>query len=539
MKQTYLDIIELSLSVYSDQRIRDFVEDVRRNGLTEHGFPRLGANIGILMAHGRQLERKDIFIEIMELCLAEFPRVSWIAGNNFSIREVCCALMELEKTDVIKKSLLEKWKAQLSALDPWQVYSHIVSEEHPTPHNWAYFAVVSEQARGLLCGIDATAFLEHQLPSQLLRLNENGMYRDAGLEGPHQPLMYDLVTRALLVLSFFWGYRGKYASDIRQMMELSDDLALKMQSVTGEIPFGGRSNQFLFSETTLASYYELRATLLAQQGDFVRASQFKAAAQKAAQACLKWLQTKPMSHIKNRFDPDLQFGCENYAYFNKYMITTASNAYLAYLAADDSIVPSVAPSEAGNYIVQTSPDFHKVFINSNGYFLEFDLNADFHYDANGLGRVQKAGVPSSICLSVPFPGPDANYTTPQPNPQPMSLCCAGGATVPYTLLQSLVTETQAAATFRCDAGIEHYTVTSNGIEIAYDQRGFMLPVFTFDGHTHTDIRTEENAIYIHYLGAVCTYRFNGTVKSSETYYNRNGQYTVYYIDADRLHITIA
>ena len=53
MKELYLDIMEWSMAAYDDARIRRYVDQVREEGLTEHGFPRLGANMGILMAHGR------------------------------------------------------------------------------------------------------------------------------------------------------------------------------------------------------------------------------------------------------------------------------------------------------------------------------------------------------------------------------------------------------------------------------------------------------------------------------------------------------
>ncbi|MBQ9769759.1 MAG: hypothetical protein IJW27_06095, partial [Clostridia bacterium] len=168
MKTIYLDIMEKALSAYTDERIREYIDEVKRDGLTEHGFPRLGANIGILMAHGRRPELKDVFIEIIDLCLYGFahPINSSKAGNNFAVREVCHALMELEKTDLFSIEQLSRWKEQLAALDIPTTYTHIVSEDLPTPHNWAYFGVVSEQARGLLCGIPTDAFLEHQLPSQ-------------------------------------------------------------------------------------------------------------------------------------------------------------------------------------------------------------------------------------------------------------------------------------------------------------------------------------------------------------------------------------
>ena len=321
MKELYLDIMEKSLSAYTEERICEYIEEVKRDGLTEHGFPRLGANIGILMAHGRQLELKSKFIEIIDLCLDGFahPINSSKAGNNFAVREVCHAIMELDKTNVIDREQLEIWKKKLAALDIFTTYTKIVSKENPTPANWAYFAVLSEQARGHLCGIDATEFLEHQLPSQLLRLDQNGMYRDRSLTGPYQPIVYDLVTRNLIGLSLFMGYDGKYASEIEKMMENTDDLTLKMQSVTGELAFGGRSNQCIHNEVLQANYYELRATLLNKKGCREKACLFKAAAKKAAETCMHWLSEKPMSHIKNHFDPDLQLGCESYSYFNKYI----------------------------------------------------------------------------------------------------------------------------------------------------------------------------------------------------------------------------
>ena len=47
MKTRYLRIMEASLSAYTDVHIRRYLDEVRENGLTEHGFPRLASNIGI------------------------------------------------------------------------------------------------------------------------------------------------------------------------------------------------------------------------------------------------------------------------------------------------------------------------------------------------------------------------------------------------------------------------------------------------------------------------------------------------------------
>ena len=111
---------------------------------------------------------------------------------------------------------------------------------------------------------------------------------------------------------------------------------------------------------------------------------------------------KPISHAKNRYDIATRVGCENYGYFNKYMITVASNLYMGARFADDTILPTVAPAEQGGYVAATSERFHRIFLNCGGYFLQWDTNADPHYDGNGLGRVHKRGCPAALCLSVPF-----------------------------------------------------------------------------------------------------------------------------------------
>lgn len=554
MKDIYIDIMEKSLTAYTDERIQEYINAVKRDGLTEHGFPRLGANIGILMARGRQLELKSKFIEIINLCLYGFahPINKSKAGNNFAVREVCHALIELEKTNVIDREQLEIWKGQLAALDIPTTYTHIVSEDNPTPNNWAYFAVLSEQARGLLCGIESADFLENQLPSQLLRLDENGMYRDHGLAGPHQPMVYDLVTRTLIGLSLFMGYEGKYAGEIEKMMESSDDLTLKMQSVTGELAFGGRSNQCIHNEMLQATYYELRATLLHKKGEREKAGAFKAAAKKAAETCMHWLQEKPMSHVKNHFDPDLQLGCEGYSYFNKYMVTVASNAYLAYFVADDSIEPTAVPSDLDSYIAETGEDFHKVFMNAGGYFLEFDCNADTSYDACGLGRVHKENCDPRVCLSVPFPSGKTNYKLETPNQHPLSICCykntADGILcsaqegMKHRLISKIQGTEQCTAVFDCNLNeeqlfTEKYTVSNAGVDIVFSGAdGILLPAFLFDGAKETKITATSGQILIQYNGSFCRYTFSGEPEEYGLFFNRNGRYRAYRINTDKLHI---
>ena len=51
-KSIYIDLMDKVLTAYSDERIREYTERVKQNGIEEHGYPRLAINLGILIAHG-------------------------------------------------------------------------------------------------------------------------------------------------------------------------------------------------------------------------------------------------------------------------------------------------------------------------------------------------------------------------------------------------------------------------------------------------------------------------------------------------------
>ena len=552
MKEIYLDIMEKALSAYTREGIRAYIDEVKRDGLKEHGFPRLGVNIGLLIAHGRRTELLDTFLEIMDICCEEMPRKK--AANDFSVREVCCCLMALDGKGVVSPAQLADWKRKLAAFDPWKYYTIIDRGDGRFLANWALFSAVSEFMRGIYCGMDTTEFVDKQLPAQLAYLDENDMYQDDPPYANHT--VYDLVPRYLIAFLLRVGYKGKYAARLEQVLDNTAELTLKMQSVTGELAFGGRSNQFLNNEPMICSYCEMEAARFAQRGDLQRAGQFKAAAGLAAEATLGYLSLEPISHIKNRYDVATKYGCEEYGYFNKYMITVASNVYMAYMFADDSIAPTVAPAREGGYVIRTGEHFHKTFLAAGGYHIEIETNADIHYDANGLGRVHKLGCPSALCLSVPFARKPA-YKIEGKNRSAMSLCAYGlldGSLLlaaeqyaTYRFLDSKSSPHWAEATFAVQLGQavcvkEHYRVSEKGVEITlsdWDAAGFMVPVFDFDGAEHTQISLGENAIAVSYQGHTCTYRFDGEILGEPAvFYNRNGRYKVYQVASKKMQIEL-
>ncbi|MBE7090872.1 MAG: hypothetical protein E7363_03035 [Clostridiales bacterium] len=542
MKETYLNLMEKTLSAYTNEHILHYFERVKENGLTEHGFPRLTANIGILIAHGKRVDLLPLFTEMMEFCCKTMPTVD--AANDFSVREIICCLLEVESSGVVEKETTQRWRTYLKEINPLTTYTIIAKSPTDTVKNWALFSGVSEffrQTAGLCSSSD---FIDLQIEQQLQWLDENGMYQDHPNSEIHHPVLYDLVSRGLFTLLLHQGYRGKFYDRISEALKKAALCTLSMQSPNGEIAYGGRSNQFLFNEPWMIAIFEFEANRYAMLGDMQTASRFKQASARALAVTERWLNAKPIRHVKNRFPTESGYGCEEYAYFDKYMITVASNLYAAYLVCNQDI-----PCENGADLLpcawQSSPHFHKLFLKSGGYGLEFDFNADACYDANGLGRVHRTGAPSAICLSCPCPVRPA-YRLDIKKPFSFALCSADrsgedwllGAEkgTQYQVLESGTNHNFAFATIACRLSngkriTERYTVSEKGVTITLsgtDNLFYTLPAFAFDGEKESEITIAANTLTVTYQGYACQYMVSGSIlDTGKTAANRNGHYRAF------------
>ena len=107
-KARYIDLMEKTLSAYSNEHIQRYFEQVQTEGLKEHGFPRLTANIGILISHGKRLDLYDIFCQMMDFCCENIPKVK--AANDFSVKEIIWSIMAIEKSGAVPTERVEHWK---------------------------------------------------------------------------------------------------------------------------------------------------------------------------------------------------------------------------------------------------------------------------------------------------------------------------------------------------------------------------------------------------------------------------------------------
>lgn len=539
-KDRYIALMEKILYAYSNEHIDDYYNSVKRDGLKEHGFPRLTANIGILLAHNKRSDLRNRFVKMMDLCCQQIPLVKR-SGNEFSIREIVFALLELEKNKSFPPEQIECWKSGLKRVTVENCYRVYAVEPDSKVSNWAAFAMSSEWMRYYIKAASADEkFIDIQAASQLQALDDNGMYRDPG-----EPMVYDLVPRGLFAVLFHFGYRGKYFEMWDDALKRAGLHTLKMLSVTGEIPYGGRSNQFLYNEALTAIIAEYEANRYFKLGDIKTASQFKTAVKRNLDSIELWLNNQPINHVKNFFPRSSGYGCEKYAYFDKYMITAASYLFTAYLLSDDNIPVGTADDLSGESF-QTTDHFHKLFLRAGEYFTEYDYRADYKYDASGLGRLHRKGAPSAISLSTP--GTDTpNYEVnaddavafsivPQVMYDGIWLSGADRDAV-HKIVRHESGKTDASAVIDCiwqnkEQIRSSYLLNKDGLQITVSGKGavgLMIPAFSFDGKENTQIICRSKTLAVQYKNWQCVYELTaGTiVNTGKTGYNRNGHYKLF------------
>ncbi|MBQ8060355.1 MAG: hypothetical protein IJ205_00215 [Bacteroidales bacterium] len=516
----YLDIMQKSVEAYSPERIRDYVKRVDRDGITEHGYARLTANLGILISQGRMVGNKGLFEEMMDICVRELPiarqknQGKGEIGNDFAVKEIVCCIMELEKAGTFPLEKTSTWRKALEDMKAEDIYSVQPVPGDQTARNWCVFGAASECAR-IMAGIGGEKeYADRYLKDQLRFFDENGMYRD-----PHSPMVYDLVTRLQYMAALDFGYDGPAKEAIEEQLLKSAGRTLQMQSVTGEIPYGGRSNQFLHNEAFYAAVCEYYASWMKERGDMASARRFKSAAMRAVSSLAYWLGQEPVHHVKNRYPVESGYGCETYAYFDKYMVTTASWAYLAWRFADDTIEPSHSRMERSTFI--TSDDFHRIIMNAGGYTVQFDWKAQPGYDSPGIGRVQKENAPPTLALASPCPSVrHPSYRIDVENEGPLAIApCWDEYEIVAAKKGKVVMTDGKGSYWICRLGRHGLAMKLKG----EGEMSLTLPVLVFDGERERTPMTSGSTMSVIDEGWICHYKSNGEIiDSGKEYGSRNG-----------------
>lgn len=536
-KSDYLDFMEAAVCAYSDNRLHSYLAEAQRDGVQEHGFPRLAANLAILVANGRLVEKRDLAKKMMDVACRDarkgvMPPKS--GGNEFSVKELAIALSELEKQKTFPSSLIESWRNALKLITSERCYTlGRLQLDLLTSHNWAVFCAASEQAR-LHRGLGGDSrIVERFVADQLRWFDSCGMFRD-----PHQPIVYDIVTRLQFAQILTDGFSGVSRQKLEEYMELAAEPTLKLLSTCGEIPYGGRTNQFLHNNTLYSALCEWYAARFAKKGDKLKASQFRRAALESANAMRFWLAQSEVSHVKNRypresskgvFSEKADIGCERYAYFDKYMITMGSWAILGWYFVDETI-PAASYKPKKPEVFLLSPTFHMALMTAGEYSAQFDYCANNHYDSNGLGRLHRRGAPVQICLSMPC-AKEPSYRLPELNKSSLAIAPIVPENVNWNIMHEAKTAKFALTKWRVGNLDWECRLSSEGMEMELAGVGELalnIPAFKFDGLESTRIVNDDTTVSVFYQGWVCRYRTDGVITPSNfVVSNRNGQYAAF------------
>ena len=529
----YLDLIEAAVCAYSDEHIAEYTADADANGVHEHGFPRLASNLGVLIAAGRMPERKAIFRRMMDICCRDAKKGPMKhEGNEFSVKELVAALIDVERAGVFPREKTDAWRRDLAEVDPWRCYTvRPETGDKARSYNWCVFGCASEQLR-IAAGLGGDPeFVERYVSDQARWFDENGMWRD-----PHEPAVYDLVTRLQFALVLSSGYDGPSRATLERFLDRAAEPTLALQSAAGEIPYGGRSNQFLHNDTLYAALCEWYASRAAKRGDMEMAARFRLAAGRAVDALKGWLEAKPVRHVKNAYPRGsgkrgTGIGCESYAYFDKYMVTMGSWAALA-MRFSSEVPPQGAPRAESRdrqaFSFATTPFFHFVFLRAGDYSAQFDYGSDTRYDCDGMGRLHRLGAPTAICLSTPCAA-KPHYITERPNEGTLAFVpLVEGELAPVGNgsdgASSWARWKKGGLDWECRLSREGLSSYLRGPgEVA-----MQLPAFEFDGAGAAEVSCDGQTLSVKYRGWICRYSADGVISDTgRVSCNRNGRYRVF------------
>lgn len=386
-REDYLRIIEGQVKAFrkwqsEDGAIVDPLEKIE----WQYSTPCYAFSVALLAAAHRISDKTLIEsgIRAMDRSVDEMHQYRTAHNHGeFFIQPVMLALELLEGT--APKSKIEEWRRKISELDPYRLYPDNLHRKQ-TCYNHNVVCLAGEYLRAKN-GLSADKeFFDRHLEHHTQYFNEYGMHRD-----PNVPMVYDEFSRQFLATILAEGYDGPLLEFYRERLWRGAWTSLFMQSPFGECPTGGRSAQHIWNEAQTAVTYEIYASQYARAAKFAEAGAFKRAAHLAADCIKRWLKPDGTGYVvKNRYPPEARHGYESYSAQSQYNLLACWLVGVAYLYANDRIAEKACPADVGGFAFAI-PDFHKVFANASGTYVEYETAGDLRYNPTGLIRCHIKG----------------------------------------------------------------------------------------------------------------------------------------------------
>ena len=286
------------------------------------------------------------------------------------------------------------WGRNIGLIDPSQAYRVYRDPIDPSDHrgfystygpefanNWNLVNAAGEWGRSRH-GLTNPWYTDYCLTMQLANFSAFGMYNEHG-----DPLPYDLFSRYFLTGMLQRGYQSFVHTTYRDILWRGAWTSLFMQSPLGELPTGYRSSHHIWNEAEQAVIFEIYATAYAEAGRMDEAGAFKRAARLSLSSIKDWIRPDGSGCIvKNRYPIKAKHGYETYSVHACYNMLACSMLAQAWQFAEDDIEEKPCPADVGGFVFAV-PNFHKVFANAGGTYLEYDTSGDQKYNPTGLLRI--------------------------------------------------------------------------------------------------------------------------------------------------------
>lgn len=583
-KETYADTIAKCLAAYSSTNNLPELTDYMTLDSTMQSYSRVISSMAVLVNEGDVTKYKDydpalfsdhdafvaLYVKFMTDALDHMIDHAGV-GLDFATVELCMSYILTR--DVIPAETTEYWKTKLG-----EIKGTVQGQEggwykisSSSQDNRASYVAGAEQIRDYLGLVDAESYLDTSFSKMKRKFTSNGMWRDANTEALANPFLYDYTVRAHLTLADYFGYEGEYAANLKDWLRKGGISTLLLQASNGEIPYGGRSNQYIFNEVLLASSCEYEANYYKSVGDDYLAGVFKRSAHLAVQSIQDCLNEK--KHIKNMMT-DAKYGTDAYGNFDKYMASMSSFLSIGYFFADDSIQEVLCPAEVGGFVAQENEMFSTVVANCGGYTIELLTVANQTEDSIGMSRIIKDGVPAALGLSSSFTGQaafsipdgtdawysfDVAWKNAEGNMVKLSDFHDKPQNVVLQTEVNVIEESKEKVVFSVkysgnmdgvSAVVETYTLTADGLQVdaelidpVGDTTYFTVPLLDTNGDMPgalaPDMKATEQSVTLTAGENAYTVSSDGTfVDDGQKLYNRNGIYNATHFEKSGSKITV-
>ena len=556
----YLDIMEKSIEAYDfndiESKLKFPIHDFQNifQGYSRIGMSRL-LNVMAVLIHNNCINGKyDFWVSLLKTVFIDITDKVDKSGVEFLILELCSTL--IYGRNFMKDEDYSECINYLIEINPYEKYDSTLKRKKPEDlHNFCMYGICAEYLRGYLTGINTEEFIISHWKVQKNKFDEEGRYMD-----PDCPMVYDITSRYRLAFMLYMGYSGAVVKEMKDVLMMGAPGLLYQISSDFKFPYGGRSNQFNFNESLVASMCEFYADEFYKLGDIKVAGAFSHCAVKSMEGLDRWLKILPARHIKNLFPIDSNYGIDSYGTYERYMGTMGTFLTGAVNFHNEKICPFTTPTQTGGYVYETGENFHKLFASCGGYSMELEKNADNKHDATGLGRIHFSGAPIEIALSMPFASHPKYLLGDYSNNKGRALgafwfidgekeylaemVCA----VTMTILNEVREEIEFSVKYLVDgrgAITENYTISKMGISIKaecdFAEISYCVPILHFNGESKSVVILQKDSCEVH-LGSwvykTCWEEELETEFCDYKLYNRNGEYRELNIKSNRKRIAI-